>query len=167
MDRPRRRRRAPSALGRFPVPPGMDLPLEKHWIDDHAEVVDAHVALDSNDAGLRIDLDLADVAAVGISGDFAFRNMGKVERYRRVLRERQTVAKPCCEFNDTDRAIGPGNAKFAATKLKSAGAASSTCEARLLLHPSPATSSPRRRMPRAHRHSAPCPVRARCVTAAA
>src|SRR3954470_24576522 len=49
----------------------VDLSFDEERIDDGAEVVDADVALDADDAGLRIYLDLADMAAVGIGGDLA------------------------------------------------------------------------------------------------
>ena len=46
------------------MPPGSA--LADHRIDDHPEIVDRGEAIDGDRAGLRIDLDLADLAAVGI-----------------------------------------------------------------------------------------------------
>ena len=43
----------------------MDLALEQQRIDDDAGIVDADVARDPHVAGVGIDLDLADVAAIG------------------------------------------------------------------------------------------------------
>jgi hypothetical protein len=43
----------------------MDLALEQHRVEHGADVVDHAVAHDLDLAGLRVDLDLADVAAVG------------------------------------------------------------------------------------------------------
>ena len=45
--------------------PAMDLPLEQERIDGAAEIVDDCIALDGYDAGIGIDFDLDDVAAVG------------------------------------------------------------------------------------------------------
>ena len=41
----------------------MDLPLDNHWIDDGAEIVDGAPSIDARDAGLRINLDFADMNA--------------------------------------------------------------------------------------------------------
>ena len=44
----------------------VNLPFADHRIDHHAEIVDGDKAVDADRAGLRIDLDLADLAAVRI-----------------------------------------------------------------------------------------------------
>ena len=46
--------------------PAMDLALDDHRVDDVAEIVDRDEAQDVDDAGRRLDLDLADVGARGI-----------------------------------------------------------------------------------------------------
>src|SRR5262249_60312840 len=45
--------------------PAMDLALKQERVDGAAEIVDDSVALDCDDAGIGVDLDLDDVAAVG------------------------------------------------------------------------------------------------------
>jgi len=45
--------------------PAMDLALEQERVDSAAEIVDDGIALDYDDAGIGIDLDLDDVATVG------------------------------------------------------------------------------------------------------
>src|SRR5262245_12219608 len=45
--------------------PAMDLALEQERVDGAAEIVDDGVALDYDGAGIGVDLDLDDVAAVG------------------------------------------------------------------------------------------------------
>ena len=42
----------------------LHLTVYDRWIDDHTNVVDGDVAIDSNRTGLGIDLDFADMAAV-------------------------------------------------------------------------------------------------------
>jgi len=42
----------------------MGLPVDDHRVDDGADIVDCHVADYRHHAGLRIDLDLADMAAI-------------------------------------------------------------------------------------------------------
>src|SRR3989440_11733415 len=52
----------------------VNLPRDQHWIHGNADVVDGGVAHHTADAGLRIDLDLADMGAVrpARAVDFAF-----------------------------------------------------------------------------------------------
>jgi hypothetical protein len=59
-----RTRSAPAAPGRCPAPAAVHLAFDDHRVDDVAEVVAANVD-DARHAGLRVDLDLADVGAAG------------------------------------------------------------------------------------------------------
>src|SRR5215831_7773630 len=59
--------------------PAMDLALEQERVDGAAEIVDDGVALDYDGAGIGIDLDLDDVAAVGERLSWRYAVMLRVE----------------------------------------------------------------------------------------
>ena len=46
----------------------VDLPLNHHWVEYRSDVLDRHIIDQRGESGLRVDLDLAYVATVGIGG---------------------------------------------------------------------------------------------------
>src|SRR5262249_46045147 len=81
--------------------PTMDLALEKERVDGAAEIVDDGVALDCHDAGIGIDLDLDDVAAVGEGLSWRYAVMRRIE-------PRLHARRPRCR--PAGRSGGPGAA---------------------------------------------------------
>src|SRR5260370_28568295 len=59
--------------------PAMDLALEEERVDGAAEIVDDGVALDCNDAGIGIDLDLDDVTPVGEGLRWRYAGVPRIE----------------------------------------------------------------------------------------
>ena len=59
----------PECLTNSLCDPAVSLTLEDHWIDRPSDIVNSGVTNDVRRSGLGIDLDLADVAAVGITAD--------------------------------------------------------------------------------------------------
>ena len=72
----------------------VELALDDHRIDDGAEIVDRRVSHHLDDAGFGIDLDLGDVAAVGIGGRArSVADVRDIERLRRVRRQLEAAAQ--------------------------------------------------------------------------
>ena len=63
----------------------MQLAFHQQRIDDGAEIVDRGVFHHLDDAGLRIDLDLGDMAAIGKCGRHRLAREFHVERFRRIV----------------------------------------------------------------------------------
>ena len=117
----------------------MRLARDQHRIDDRAEVVDHEVAHDLDHAGVAVDLDLGDVAAVGKGERRVVRDVADVERLRHVGRQLQAAAQLVGEFEDADAAVGAGDDEAAAGKLDVDG-----------------------RRPRARGRRSACPARSAC-----
>src|SRR5262245_28068492 len=73
--------------------PGMDLALEKERVDGAAEIVDDGVALDYDGAGIGIDLDLDDVAAVGEGLSWRYAVMRRIEPRLHARRQLRGIAR--------------------------------------------------------------------------
>ena len=110
----------------------MDLAFEQKRIDGAAEVVDDRVAFDGDDAGLRIDLDLDDVAAVGKGLCRRHAAMRGVEsrlhagrQFRRIARRLRHFEKIEAEIGAGDResSVGKGNVAAAETSIRWAASA--------------------------------------------
>src|SRR5580704_5405143 len=79
----------------------VELAFNDERIDDDAEVVDTGILGDLDDSGLRIDLDLGDMAAVRVgrrAGSVA--DMGDVERLWRVRRRLRAVIELFRQLHD-------------------------------------------------------------------
>ena len=70
----------------------MRLAAHQHRVHDDAEIVHGVVAHDLRDAGLGIDLHLADMAPIRIGHRRLVEDMVHVERFRHVLRQRGSGA---------------------------------------------------------------------------
>src|SRR4051794_8222522 len=94
----------------------MQLPGHQHRVDDCAEVVDAGVAHDLDHAGVGIDLDFRDVAAIGEGRGHFLRGVVDVERGRHAVRL-FSFAQPPRQLDDVDAAVGAGDGKAAVRKF--------------------------------------------------
>ena len=89
------------------------LPVDQHGIDDAAEVVDGGIVDDVHRPGLGIDLDLADVTAVGEGAVDGFRPAVGVEPRLHALRQIGGVSRLRRQFHDVDGAVGAGDGEVA------------------------------------------------------
>src|SRR2546421_4988435 len=74
--------------------PAMDLALEQERVDGAAEIVDDGVALNYDGAGIGIDLDLDDVAAVGEGLSWRYAVMRRIEPRLHARRQFRGIAPP-------------------------------------------------------------------------
>ena len=95
----------------------MRLARDQHRIDDRAEVVDHEVAHHLDLAGVAVDLDLGDVAAVGERERRIVRDVADVERLRHVGRQAEARAQLVGQLEDADAAVGAGDGEAAAREL--------------------------------------------------
>src|SRR6266404_6440888 len=73
--------------------PAMDLALEEERVDGAAEIVDNGVALDYDAAGIGIDLDLGDVAAVGEGLSWRYAVMRRIKPRLHACRQFRGIAR--------------------------------------------------------------------------
>src|SRR5262249_21821608 len=73
--------------------PAMDLALEQERVDGAAEIVDDGVALNCDGAGIGIDLDLDDVAAVGEGLSWRHAVMRRIEPRLHACRQFRGIAR--------------------------------------------------------------------------
>src|SRR6516165_11797731 len=73
--------------------PAMDLALEQERVDGAPEIVDDGVALDYHDAGIGIDFDLDDVAAVGEGLSWRHAVMRRIEPRFHARRQFRGIAR--------------------------------------------------------------------------
>ncbi len=99
----------------------MQLALDDHRIDDGAEIVDAGIFHHRDHAGIGIDLDLGDMAAVGEGGGGALAHMAHVERGRHAFRQVDPAADLLGQVHDADGAIGAGDDEAAVLELDVGG----------------------------------------------
>src|SRR5215813_14399612 len=92
--------------------PAMDLALEQERVDGTAEIVDDGVALDYNDAGIRIDLDLDDVAAVGEGLSWRYAVMLRIEPRLHARRQFRGIARRFRHRENIEAEIGAGHAEY-------------------------------------------------------
>ena len=90
----------------------MELACDQHRIDDGAEIVDAGIAHDLHHAGVRIDLDFGDMAAIGKSRGRIFGRMIDIERGGHAVGH-LAFAQALGELHDADRAVGAGDGETA------------------------------------------------------
>src|SRR6266446_6558453 len=92
--------------------PAMDLALEQERVDGAAEIVDDAVALDCDDAGIGIDLDLDDVAAVGEGLSWRYAVMLCIEPRLHARRKFRGIARRLRHRENIEAEIGAGHAEY-------------------------------------------------------
>src|SRR5947208_11566740 len=92
--------------------PAMDLALEQQRIDGAAEIVDDGVALDYDAAGIGIDLDLGDVAAVGEGLSWRYAVMRRVEPRLHARRQFRGIARRLRHRENIEAEIGAGHTEY-------------------------------------------------------
>src|SRR5258707_13206273 len=90
----------------------MDLALEQERVDGAAEIVDDGVALDYDAAGMGIDLDLGDVAAVGEGLSWRYAVMRRVEPRLHACRPFRGIARRLRHRENIEAEIGAGHAEY-------------------------------------------------------
>ena len=96
--------------------PAMDLALEQERVDGAAEIVDDRVALDCDAAGIGIDLDLGDVAAVGEGLSWRYAVMRRVQPRLHSRRQFRGIARRLRHRENVEAEIGAGHAKYPINK---------------------------------------------------
>src|SRR5262245_10631398 len=90
----------------------MDLALEQERVDGAAKIVDDRVAFDCGDAGIGIDLDLGDVAAVGEGLSWRYAVMRHVEPRLHACRQLRRIARRLRHRENIEAEIGAGHAEY-------------------------------------------------------
>src|SRR5262249_15008339 len=96
--------------------PAMDLALEQERVNGAPEIVDDGVALDYHDAGIGIDLDLDDVAAVGEGLSWRYAVMLRIEPRLHARRQFRGIARRLRHGKTVGGDIGTGPAKYPTDK---------------------------------------------------
>src|SRR5262249_37159312 len=92
--------------------PTMDLALEQERADGAAEIVDDSVALNYDGAGIGIDLDLDDVAAVGEGLSWRHAVMRRIEPRLYPCRPFRGVARRLRHRENIEAEVGAGHAEY-------------------------------------------------------
>src|SRR5215467_14315452 len=92
--------------------PAMDLALEKERVDGAAEIVDDGVALNYDAAGIGIDLDLSDVAAVGEGLSWRHAVVCRIEARLDACRQFRGIARSLRHRENIEAEIGAGHAEY-------------------------------------------------------
>ena len=92
----------------------MALALDQQRIDDRAEVVDHGVPHHLDPAGVGIDLDLGDMAAVGEGRRRRLVHVADVERVGHALGQLHAAAQALGQLHDADAAVGADDGEAAA-----------------------------------------------------
>src|SRR5262245_5348492 len=92
--------------------PAMDLALEQEGVDGAAEIVDDRVALDCDDAGIGIDLDLDDVATVGEGLSWRYAVMRRIEPRLHGRRQFRGIARRLRHCENIEAEIGAGHVEY-------------------------------------------------------
>src|SRR5947209_18865920 len=95
----------------------MDLTLDEQRVDDGADIVDHDIAEYLCLAGFRIDLDLADMTAVGEACLMRGNDCGGGEPIFRLIGNARGNMASARHLFDANRAVGSGDAKGAGVKL--------------------------------------------------
>src|SRR5262245_36509562 len=90
----------------------MDLTLEQERVDGAAEIIDDRVALDCDDAGIGVDLDLDDVAAVGEGLSWQYAVMLRVKPRLHARRQFRGIARRLVHRENIEAEIGAGYAEY-------------------------------------------------------
>ena len=89
----------------------MRLAMQDHRVDRAADIVDRGVADDLDRAGLGVDLDLADLRAVGEAGDRKRLVRDRGERPPQIRRQDPCVRPRRCDLEEADCPVGAGDPK--------------------------------------------------------
>src|SRR5215831_3664285 len=92
--------------------PAMDLALEQERVDGASEIVDDGVALDCHDAGIGVDLDLDDVAAVGEGLSWRYAVVRRIEPWLHARRQLRGIARRLRNRENIETEIGAGHAEY-------------------------------------------------------
>src|SRR5262244_4506298 len=92
--------------------PAMDLALEKERVDGAAKIVDDGVALDYDGAGIGIDLDLDDVAAVGEGLSWRHAVMRRIEPRLHPRQQPRGIARRLRHRENIEAEISAGHAEY-------------------------------------------------------
>jgi hypothetical protein len=92
--------------------PAMDLALEQERVDGAAEIVDDGVALNYDGAGIGIDLNLDDVAAVGEGLSWRYAVMRRIEPRLHARRQLRGVARSLRNRENIEAEISAGHAEY-------------------------------------------------------
>src|SRR6266436_9337843 len=92
--------------------PARDLALEQERVDGAAEIVDDGIALNYDAAGIGIDLDLGDVAAVGEGLSWRYAVMRRIEPRFHARRQFRGIARRLRHRENIEVEIGPGHAEY-------------------------------------------------------
>src|SRR6516164_6222283 len=92
--------------------PAMDLALEQERVDGAAEIVDDGIALDYDAAGIGIDLNLGDVAAIGESLSWRYAMMRRIEPRLHPCRQFRGIARRLRHRENVEAEIGAGHAEY-------------------------------------------------------
>src|SRR5262249_36585777 len=87
----------------------MDLALEQERVDGAAKIVDDRVAFDCGDAGIGIDLDLGDVAAVGEGLSWRHAVMCRIEPRLHACRQFRGIARRLRHRETREEEVGGGH----------------------------------------------------------
>src|SRR5262245_26574037 len=92
--------------------PAMDLALEKERVDGAAEIVDDGVALNYDGAGIGVDLDLDDVAAVGEGLSWRHAVMRRIEPRLHARRQLRGIARRLCHRENLEAGVRARHAEY-------------------------------------------------------
>ena len=87
----------------------MDLALEADRVHHRADIVDDDIADDLQSAGIRVDLDLTDVAAIGIGVVVGGEGAGLVEAAFEAWRQAAGLERRFGDIGDADAPVGAGH----------------------------------------------------------
>src|SRR5262245_30176928 len=107
----------------------MDLALKQERVDGAAEIVDDGIALDYDAAGIGIDLDLGDVAAVGEGLSWRYAVMRRVEPRLHACRQFRRIARRLRPAKTSRRRSVPGTLNSPSAKRASCAETSRRCAA--------------------------------------
>src|SRR5262249_29495848 len=92
--------------------PAVDLALEQERVDGAAEIVDDSVALDCDDAGIGVDLDLDDVASVREGLSWRHAVMRRTDPWLKARRQLRGIARRLRHRENIEAEIGAGHAEY-------------------------------------------------------
>ena len=101
----------------------MDLALDDHRIDEPAEIVDGHIAFDGDVTGVRIDLGLDEMAAVGEREGLRIVIGGLFQTRLQALGIIGRRVGTACDFGEGEHGVAQRHAEDAVLELDLGGVA--------------------------------------------
>src|SRR4029077_16787993 len=95
----------------------MNLALEQERVDGAAEIIDDRIALDCDDAGIGVDLDLHNVAAVGEGLSWGYGVRRHVAPRLHARRQFGGIARRLGHRENVEAEIGAGHAEYPVGKM--------------------------------------------------